>query len=253
MVLGKVNTCYQFTGLESPSVALLYIAVAGGQNTHGYAHRFSQTLGIHPPGFDYDLMVICNGGSLAPQTVDVLSDHRPEYFVRTNNGWDVGGYIEAAHLNAKDYDIIVCLGESCYFHRPGWGALLLKCWRQYGDGMYGFFSSNAVRAHMNTTAFATTPALLRSYSSTVFSRQERYNFEHGPQSFWRRMDEQKLAARLVTWDGCWEPHDWRKPEGILFRGDQSNTLLRCNHWDRFHASTPHVKSEWSATADSPFK
>jgi hypothetical protein len=60
-------------------------------------------------------------------------------------------------------------------------------------------------------------------------------------------------VRLVTWDGDWSPRLWREPPNILWKGDQSNCLVRCNHLDRFDAASPAVKARWSKLADSPFR
>lgn len=239
--------------LKQPRIALIYIAVSGQQKTPEFVRHFTETLEKYPPGFDYDLIAVCNGGQLDTFSEIMLKSIGAILFNGTNIGWDITGYIEAVHGPAKDYDIVVCLGESCYFHRQNWGVRLLDCWQNYGPGMYGFFSSNAVRAHMNTTAFATTPELIESYNSPVYDRATRYEFEHGERSFWRRLFARNIPTRLITWDGCWKPLDWRVPENILSRGDQSNTLFRCNHWDRFDKAESHVRSTWSANADIPFK
>lgn len=174
-------------------------------------------------------------------------------FIRSNEGWDIQGYIEAARSPCASYDAMLCLGESNYFHRDGWLKRLAEAWEKHGPGFYGPYSSHAVRAHLNTTAFFCPPDLLKRYPFHVSTRQQRYEVEHGEGSFWRRAAAQGMPAMLVTWDGEWEPFRWRMPRDILWRGDQSNCLMWCNHSDGYANASRGVKAEWARRADAPFK
>ena len=231
-----------------PSVLICYIAVKDNPGLVSHAGHFIDSYRCHPPGFDHHLLVVCNGGHLSAKNKAIFDPVPHEFLVRTNDpGWDISAYIDVARR--FDSDLQVCLGESVYFHRAGWLKRLVDCWQDHGRGMYGFFSSYLVRPHLNTTAFAASPQYLRSYPPPV-DRPTRYSFEHGDRSLWRRIIEAKGAARLVTWDGCWQPEDWRKPPSILWRGDQSNLLLRCNHTDKFDAAGETLRRVWTHGADS---
>lgn len=235
-------------------ICLLYIAVANGPRTHELAGRFVTTYLEHPPGYDHDLVVLCNGGELDPETQSLFSVlERVTLVVRSNVGFDIGGYIEAAQTFAKTYDWLICMGESVYSVREGWLARMAECFEAKGAGMFGPFSSNSVRAHLNTTMFATAPILLAKYPLPVRSTPERYEFEHGERCFWRWLRLMGKKSWLVTWDGCWQPQEWRSPNNILWRGDQSNLIMRCNHSDNFEASSFVVKASWQRHIDQAFR
>ena len=142
----------------------------------------------------------------------------------------------------------VFLGESVYFWKKNWLVPMVDAWKKYGPGMYGFLSSFLVRPHLNTTAFVCDPKFLMGWP-TVTNHPDRYSFEHGKYAFWNRLVEFRRPVKLVTWDGCYDQQQWRYPKNILWRGDQSNCLVRCNHMDRFDAADPKTKSQWSYAAD----
>jgi hypothetical protein len=41
----------------------------------------------------------------------------------------------------------------------------------------------------------------------------------------------------VTWDGDYDLPEWRKPDNIFRRGDQSNLIVRDRHADAYEVST----------------
>lgn len=235
-------------------ICLCYIAVTHGPIVDDYAARFVVTYMQYPPLVEHDLIVIANGGPLHTSTALIFEPLQARMLPRTNDaGWDVTAYIETAKGACREYDMMLCLGESNYFHREGWLQRLVEAWEKFGPGMYSPYSSNAVRAHMNTTAFCCPPMLLRQYPRRVYDRASRYEFEHGQRSLWRIAHMRGLPARMVTWDGEWEPQEWRTPPNILWRGDQSNLLMWCNHADAYANADGRTKAAWSAKADAPFQ
>lgn len=230
-------------------IAIAYIVVTSGRITLEFVSRFVASYHQFPPGQDHDTIIICNGGPVSNTIGSAFASMPCTFFPRPNQGWDIAGYIEAAKKPAKDYDLLLCLGESVYFHRAGWLKRIVECWKQYGPGMYGLFSSNVIRPHLQTTAFATAPHLLAAYPITIKDRETRYQFEHGPYSFWRWLAFSQKQTRLVTWDGCWPPAEWRMPSNILWRGDQSNCLAWCNHSDNWLKMDLPVKRSWGQFAD----
>lgn len=231
-------------------VCLVYIVVTQGVRSAFFASRFIGTYQTIEPGHPHETIVVCNGGPLSTELGLMFEPLNPVFFPRENDaGWDLSGYIAAAHGPAVDADCMVCMGESVYFHRAGWLARIVEEWNRYGPGMYGFYSSFIQRPHMNTTAFATHPRLLREYPFAVKTHGERYNFEHGHNSFWRYVRNRAMPTRLITWDGCWEPFLWRYASNILFRGDQSNCLALCNHTSRYAEADPGTQAAWAQHAD----
>lgn len=231
-------------------ICCCYTCVTQGPISADYASRFVATFKEYPPGVDCDVLIICNGGPIRTELAMIFAPLNAQMFPRSNDDFDLGGYREAALGPAKDYDILLCLGESVHFHREGWLKRFVEAWASHGPGLYGPFASNLVRPHLNTTAFCTSPLLIQRCPISV---HDRYAWEHGERSFWRWVYSQGIPVRLVTWDGEWEPRLWRMPKDILWRGDQSNCLLWANHTERWRDATPSLKSTWSRGADRPFQ
>lgn len=233
-------------------VCIAYVAVTLGPITADYASRFVATFKEYPPGVEADLMVICNGGPLNTEISMILAPLNPLFYPRQNDpGWDVTAYQDAARGPCADYDAMLCLGESNYFHRSGWLKRLVDAWNKHGPGMYGPYSSHAVRKHMNTTAFFCSPELIKQYPIRPTDWNSRMEFEHGHNALWRRLEKRRMQTRFVTWDGAWEPLMWRSPKNILWRGDQSNLLMWCNHSDGYANADAKTKAQWSRYADAP--
>lgn len=243
------------TGCRRLKIALLYVAVVGGPITGDLAARFVATYSQFPPNHDHDTIVICNGGTLPLETRLIFSPlPSVQFFSRANDpGWDISGYIEAARTVAKDYDAVCCCGESVFFTRAGWLARVAEEWAKRGPGFYGFFGSFCVRAHLQTTAFMCPPVWLTRWPNPVNSRAARYDFEHGPRSLWRLMSANGLPALLVTWDGCYPPREWRFPRNIIYRGDQSNCLMMCNHAERYVTADANTRRSWERYANQSFQ
>lgn len=233
--------------LDTPRVRIAYTVVSAGLISGDYCSRFVGSWLTCPPGVDCDLVAVCNGGPLPTELAMMFSAIPTQFFPRSNdNGWDISGFQDAA--SKFDCDMLVCLGESCYFHKPGWLVPVVEAWRKYGAGFYGFFSSHLVRPHLNTTAFAVDTKFLKGYPQVV-NHRSRYDFEHGLNSLWRRMDQFGRPVKLVTWDGVWDQQQWRYPNNIMWRGNQSNCLIFCNHVDRWFAADEPTRKHWSAGAD----
>ena len=235
-------------------ICIAYICVTNGKRTEDHAAKFLATYHAYPPGFEHDTLIICNGGPLPIEQAIMFTSLNARLWPRpSDDGWDISAYVDAARGPCEAYDMMLCLGESNYFHREGWLARLAEAWSKWGPGMYGPYATNVVRAHLQTTAFACPPFLLRNYPALVNSRKARYEFEHGEQSLWRRAAARGMPVKLVTWDGEWEPRAWRTPENILWRGDQSNCLMFSNHTDHYRDADERRKLNWSKSADRPFK
>lgn len=235
-------------------VAVVYVVVTHGKSTKDYCARFVSTFKAHPPLFSNDLILACNGGPVSNDLGLMFSGLGPVFYPRKNDaGYDLSAYMELAGGYCKDYDMMLCLGQSCYFHREGWLVRLVEAWNKHGPGMYGPFATNVIRAHLQTTAFCCSPSMFSKYPLPLFTRKDRYEFEHGAFAFWRRLAFEGIPVKLVTWDGEWNPREFRKPVNIMWRGDQSNLLFFCNHSDQYRDASPTRKANWSKSADRPFK
>ena len=234
-------------------VLICYVTVTQGVKTLEFASRFAATYVQYPPGYSHKLMVVCNGGPPSTEVGVVFLPLDPLFFPRANDpGWDISAFVEIARRYGQECDLMVCLGESCYFHRPDWLARMVEVVERYPGGMYGFFSSHVIRPHLNTTGFAVYPKWLTDYPRQVRNREDRYAFEHGEFSFWRHIHAKAGPVRLVTWDGDWTYKQWRVPHNILWRGDQSNCLIFCRHTDAYNQVEEKRKLNWSASIDRVF-
>lgn len=231
-------------------VLVAYVAVSKGPITQDYCARFVGSYLANPPGVTHETVICCNGGALPTETALLFLPLAPQFYLRDNDpGYDVSAYLDVA--NKFDCDLLCCLGESCYFHKPGWLKRMVEARERFGPGIYGFFSAHSASAHLNTTGFCVDPKYLRGYPK-VTNHAERYEFEHGKTALWRRVRDFGGATMLITWDGEWRSGQWRIPKNILWRGDQSNCLIYCNHSDRYYAADPLTKARWAQKADSPF-
>lgn len=235
-------------------IAICYIAVTGGPITGEFCSRFVGSYLSYPPGEEHSTIVVCNGGPLKTTIAMMFNPMNPVFLARKNDeGFDLSGYMEVASGIGKDFDALLCLGESVYFHKEGWLKRFSEAWEKHGPGMYGPLASHNVRAHLNTTAFMCAPSLLLQYPVSRWNRPARYEFEHGTQSLWRRLHSKGFPTMLVTWDGEWPPGRWRQPNDILWRGTQNNLLLFCNHTERWFHAPLQQKQKWSQKADQKFQ
>lgn len=229
-------------------IIVAYIAVTGGPKTHEYCSRFVGSYLACPPQYDHELVVCCQGGPLPLQTA--LCFHliqSVQFFPRKNDpGHDITAYQDvAARFKC---DAIVACGETIHFHRPGWLKRYVESWEQHGPGMYGTFTSNLVRPHLNTTGFCIAPKLILG-APRPQNKRDRYNWEHGQYATWTNIRKMGYATRLVTFDGCYDVPQWRYPQNIMWRGDQSNCLMFCSHTTRYFEASPEMKIKWSNGAD----
>lgn len=229
-------------------VTIAYTAVAGGKETYTFASRFGITYGLYKPPEPHKLITVCNGGPPNDDWGVGLQKLGSDFYPRSNEGWDIGGYLDLAQI--IDTDFLVCFGQSCYFHRAGWLTRLLQAREKFGEGMYGIWPSNNTTQHLITTGFAVDAKLLRSWPA-VKTKEDRYNFEHHPShSFWRRVLGLGLAVKAVMFSGEYGPSEWRLPKDGFWKGTQRDCLAFCNHTDRYSEATQETKRTWERNADT---
>jgi hypothetical protein len=235
-------------------LAVGYIAVTHGPKTEDLCSRFAHTYYAYPPDYPHDLYILCNGGPLPKEIGLLFAGLKPNFWLHKNDaGRDLSAYRAWANDVGDRYDAMLFLGESVYFHRAGWLKRLADAWIKHGPGMYGLWSSNLLRPHLQTTGFMCPQQEIAGWPTALGSKEERYSFEHGPHALWRKLYYRGWPVRLVTWDGEYEPMRWRKPANILWRGDQRNCLAWNNHTDRWFQANEADKKRWSRWADGPFR
>lgn len=233
----------------TPSVVVVYNHVPGDEEHAVMARRFADSYRAYPPGCEHSTVIACQNpnlvlGELFAQTLpDVFK------FQHDGSGQDIGAYLAIGRL-LTDGGMMVCFGGSAYFQRAGWLARMVEAWKRYGPGMYGATATYEVSPHLNTTAFWCPPRLLASYPVQVETRQQRYDFEHGPHALWKLADRAGLPVKLVTWCGEYDWPDWRKPLNIFRRGDQSNCLACWHHHDKFQAADEPTRAAMIHNTDT---
>lgn len=232
-------------------LCVAYIVVSGAPRTTDFVARFVSTWKQFPPLVNTDVLAICNGGAPNTEQAVMLNAIGAKVFVRSNVGWDIGAHIECSRGFLNSYDYVFFCGESVYFHREGWLKRLSDARERWGHGVFGVYGTNVVRGHLQTTAYASSPKLVAEYPLSVTDRASRYEYEHGERAFWRLV-KRKYPVKLVTFDGEYDPQQWRMPENIIWKGTQQNCLCFSNHTDMYRDSDPKRKRMWQASADRKF-
>lgn len=234
---------------REPSITLIYIHVPGEEKHWKYAREFIETYKAFPPEYSHNTVVVCQGKP-ATNLVRGLFRILPnlKYFEHDDSGWDIGGYIAAAHTISDD--CVVCLGGSSYFQRRGWLKRVAESWKNHGLGFYGATPTYEVSPHLCTSGFWCSPEILKAYPVKVTNRLTRYDFEHGPNACWKMSAHNGLPVKLVTWDGEFDWQDWRKPDNIYRRGDQSNALMYWHHYSDFEKASPQAKVTMTTHSDT---
>lgn len=226
-------------------VALNYLHVIGKSTPEApdpayyapFHNRFWKTYREFKPAIPHELHVtFCGPGS----------EGRTHSY--TGGGWDIGAHQHAA--KEIDADFIVFLATPVYFWKHGWLERLVEARQRFGDGLYGPMASYENAPHVRTSCFGTSPALMASWPTLVDNREKCAAFESWPPlNFSRHVMKLGKPVKMVTQDECYDWTDWRKPENIFRRGDQTNTLVRDRHWDIYHDADPAGKEKLSMAAD----
>lgn len=190
------------------------------------AQEFWASYKNFPPGVDHDTVIICQHSEPSPGMREMFEEFaNAKFYIHDDKGWDIGGYIALAKSGLVKTDFMICCGGSTTVRREGWMKRMVESWDKYGEGFYGSLSSYQIRPHFNTNGFWTSPRILAEYPFPINTHADRYGFEHGPDACWIRVHESGLPAKLVTWDGEYDWPEWRSPNNISCRGDQSACLM----------------------------
>lgn len=243
-------------------VVLLYLHVAKS----GYAgapppeyylpasKRFVGTLNRFDPGAPFDLHVCFCGQKPTPQEESLYDDWEAQPHVYPGAGSDIGACQFA--MKTISADLCVCMSTPVYFHCDGWLKRLVEAREKHGNGLYGPMASYDVKPHIRTSCWAVDPIYFTNhYTNLIDSREKACWFEHadhGNAGDWQISNwyaRRGLPVKMVTWEGEYDRADWRKPEGIFRRGDQSNCLVRDQHWDKYAAAHYHERLAFERQAD----
>jgi hypothetical protein len=232
----------------TPRIELVYVHVKS-PHYMALSKRFVQSYKANPPGYEHSTTIVCNGGPLDEEIKDLFKEMPGlKFFVHDNSGWDIGAYLVLS--KSIDCDLMFCLASSGYVKKPGWLKRIADAYLKFGPGLYGTLASHEIRPHFCTTGFGVSPEILRRQTLRRGSPNPRYEFEHGPNWMVGYCIRKNIPVKLVTWDGEYDWRDWRRPENVYAKGDQSNCLTFFKHSDSYEASDPVEKSRRTQIARS---
>jgi hypothetical protein len=202
-------------------------------------------------GTDFDIFIqTCNGREFVGDDGEWLGElywMGGEYF---GDGFDIGAHQHAANSIPPEYDFAVFCSTQVHFHREGWLKRMVEAREQFGPGLYGAMASRENHPHLRTCFFGCDPADFRAYPWVINSKALSLEFESGKTGFWTWIRANGRKEVLVAWDGFYdERKDWRKPDNIFRRGDQSNCLVWDRHTELYAKATPEEKAMLEQLAD----
>lgn len=182
------------------------------------ANRFAESYRAFPAGEDHALYVVCNGRSGTANELRMFNGLPVSFITHDNMGWDIGAFQKFGDQVACD--LMVCFGSHVHFHRSGWLAKMADVFIQQGPGLYGATAYLTPQLHVRTTAFWCPPELLQSYPMYIgSSKQSRYEFEHGRNSFTKHVMTLGFPVVMVTWKGCFPFPQWtQSPYNPIING-----------------------------------
>ena len=208
--------------------------------------RWIETYARFKPEIPHDLIVVDSDIAAPPGVHGAYTD---DFRVYTGGGWDCGIWQWLA--KTVDCDLLICTNTSSYFTRAGWMERFVEAFKEHGPGLYGSMSSFELSPHIRTPVYVFPPEIMRDYPILCDSRQKTYTFECAGMgdTFTSYCLKKGLPVKLVTWDGCYDLADSRKPDNIFRRGDQSNILVKDRHSDTYEASDEEGKLRLARMAD----
>ena len=227
-------------------ITVATIRVPGNPYYDGVTARWLDTYTRFKPEIPHDLVVVDSDVAAPP---GAHAEHTDRFMVYTGGGWDCGTWQWLAGI--IETDLLVCCNTSTHYWRPGWLERFAEAAEQNGDGLYGSMASYELTPHIRTPVYVFPPHIMRGYPIHCDSRQKTYTFECAGlgDTFTNYCRARGLKTLLVTWDGCFDLPDWRKPANIFRRGDQSNILVKDRHSDTYDASDEAGKIKLAKLAD----
>ena len=227
-------------------ITLVTIRVPANPMYDSVTKRWIETYVKFKPKTEHELIVVDSDKAGDPGP---FADHATRFVTYKGGGWDCGIW-EYAGENF-DTDLLICCNSSTYFWKDGWMERFVSEVEKNGVGLYGSMASLEYFPHLRTPCLVFQPEVIRRYPLLVNCREKTYAFEclAGKENFTMWCARNGYTPRLVTWDGCYEIADWRKPPNIFRRGDQSNILVKDRHVDTYEASSPEGKVALENMAD----
>lgn len=217
------------------------------------ARQFVKSYHAHPPLVDHQTVVVVQGSAMLKPEMLQLFDTLPnvDIYHHDDSGWDIGAYLAVAPLIQTD--MMICFGGSTFVRKQGWMKRMVEVFEKYGNGFYGPTASYQISPHLNTTGFWTSPKLLANCGRKVVTRAERYEFEHGSDSWWKTVQfKLGLPVKCVTWTDELNWDEWRDPSlrGIYHRDGQESILCVFRHALNYQLASRRQKAFYESIANT---
>lgn len=230
-----------------------------------FARRYVESFQKYPPGCDHDFFLAYMNpatrmiGAKVVLSEPLVEDFKsfdplnPTVFKVWSDGIDIGcAQTMAPNLADMEYDFAVFSTSRVYFHREGWLRRLVEARENYGDGLYGATGSYECpngepekfpNPHMRTVLYGCNPRIMANMAEVcpVTNRVSAHKFEAGRWNFAQFFYDLGRPVKMVTWNEELDVNDWRKPDSIFRRGDQSNILCHDKHSDAYLDASPEEK------------
>lgn len=202
----------------------------------------------YKPEIEHDVVVVDHHGTSAddiPGATHIRYDF---------GGWDCGIW-KFAGQNIQS-NLLVCFNSSTFLTGHGWLEHFVKAVETHGEGLYGPLASYEIVPHIRTPCMAFQPHVVAAYPQEVNCREDTYRFEvfgypapDWTPNFTQWCRRQGLQTRAVYWSGCYDQPEWRDPENIFRRGDQSNLMVKDRHCEAYEISDSPNKVILAKLAD----
>jgi hypothetical protein len=245
---------------RKPQVELYYIYVSSAKRANDsppasyyrpFTERFKETYVRFKPSCPHKLIIVSGGAEPDEYIRNLFKGIDVGFETYMGTGWDIGAH--QVITSQSKAGLVVCMNSTVYFHRKGWLERLVSAYQEYGDGLYGPAGSFEAHPHIRAACYAYSPSLIRSYPYQVVNRADSFKFESGtydPEwnfTLWAK--NHNYAVKMVTWDGIYDLPDWRKPENIFRRGDQSNCMVWDRHTDIYACADYQTQLALAGRAD----
>ena len=216
------------------------------------AKRFVDTYRQFPPQIDHELLVVgCNGTGL-DAIWRVFKDVSSRFETYHGRGRDCGAGQTIAHK--VDCDFLVLANAGVYFHRDGWLRRFAEARMEHGEGLYGAsasyesypYSLGRLNPHIRTAFYGCNPKTFRQYPFKIDTHEKCFKFESGEWKFLQWFEDRGEPSLLVTWDGCYQKQDFRKPPNVFRKGDQSGNIVYDRHTEIYELANWETRRELEA-------
>lgn len=215
---------------EAGIIVCTYIFPMNGANGFfDLALRFIQSYMLYPAGYDHQMVIVCNGSPVTPETEALFGDIPNCAFVEhDNSGLDIGGFQKVSREIPGD--LMVFLGATAYIRGPGWLARMVEAWNKHGDTLYGSTANRGhaavgVEPHIRTTGYWISSSLFNAYPYQVTRPEHRYPFEHAKTSLTSWIKSRRLVPWLVSWESEYQEPAWDSVPGGYHNGSQHNVII----------------------------